>query len=377
MSSLNSSSAAATPTALDLHALTQAIKQWGRELGFDEIGIGDTDLTAEEEMLTQWLAKGYHGEMDYMARHGSTRAQPAALVPHTLRVISARLNYTAPDAKESWSVMEDADAAFISRYALGRDYHKVMRKKLQALADKIADAVGELSYRVFTDSAPVMEVALARKAGIGWRGKHTLLLSRDAGSLFFLGEIYVSLPLPTDAPTTDHCGTCQKCIDICPTQAIVGPYSLDARRCISYLTIEHKGEIPVEFRRAMGNRIYGCDDCQLVCPWNKYAKLTREIDFSIRHGLDDISLLELLSWTESDFNTRMEGSAIRRIGHAQWQRNIVIALGNALAARQQNDDGIDSIATSRIRNALTEARTRASPLVQSHIDWALAQTPQQ
>jgi epoxyqueuosine reductase len=352
----------------DFAALARDIKAWGRELGLDEIGISDTDLTNEENYLLQWLDKGFHGSMDYMARHGVTRARPAALVPTTLRVISVRLNYTTPDARESWGVMEDAEAAYISRYALGRDYHKVLRQKLQKLATRVEEAIGAFSYRVFTDSAPVMEVALAKKAGLGWRGKHTLLLTRDAGSLFFLGEIYTDLPLPVDAQTTEHCGTCTKCIDICPTAAIVAPYQLDARRCISYLTIEHKGEIPVEFRRAMGNRIYGCDDCQLVCPWNKYAQHSAEIDFSVRHSLDDIALLDLLAWTETDFNERMSGSAIRRIGYEQWLRNIVVALGNALA-----DDGVDSIAKSNIRKRLEEKRIEASPLVQSHIDWALTQ----
>jgi epoxyqueuosine reductase len=352
----------------DFSALAHEIKSWGRDLGFAEVGISDTDLTLEENYLTQWLHKGFHGEMDYMARRGTTRARPHELVPNTLRVISVRLNYVAPDAKESWSVIEDADAAFISRYALGRDYHKVLRAKLQKLADRIQASIGEFSYRVFTDSAPVMEVALARKAGLGWRGKHTLLLTRDAGSLFFLGEIYTNLPLPADTATTEHCGTCTKCVDICPTQAIVAPYQLDARRCVSYLTIEHKGEIPVEFRRAMGNRIYGCDDCQLVCPWNKYAKITTETDFHIRHQLDDVTLLELFAWSESDFEEHMAGSAIRRIGYDQWLRNIAIALGNAIASEK-----IDAVQKTKIKNALRITRKRASALVQSHIDWALAQ----
>lgn len=352
----------------DFAALARDIKSWGGELGFDEVGISDTDLNTEEQYLLQWLDKGFHGTMDYMARHGANRARPAAIVPNTLRVISVRLNYTTPESKESWSVMEDAEAAYISRYALGRDYHKVLRQKLQKLATRIEEAIGAFSYRVFTDSAPVMEVALARKAGLGWRGKHTLLLTRDAGSLFFLGEIYTDLPLPTDAATTEHCGTCTKCIDVCPTAAIVAPYQLDARRCISYLTIEHKGEIPIEFRRAIGNRIYGCDDCQLVCPWNKYAQHSAEIDFGARHRLDDIALLELFAWTEDDFNDRMSGSAIRRIGYEQWLRNIVVALGNAL-----NANGVDSLAKLNIRKQLEAKRHHASALVQSHIDWALAQ----
>ncbi len=355
--------------------LTRDIKAWGKELGFDEIGISDTDLSVEENHLQQWLHDGRHGEMDYMARHGTKRARPHELVPGTVRVISVRLNYVAPNAKESWSVIEDADAAFISRYTLGRDYHKVMRNKLQKLADKIHAEVNNFSYRVFTDSAPVMEVALARKAGIGWRGKHTLLLTREAGSMFFLGELFTNLPLIIDQAVSEHCGTCSKCIDICPTQAITAPYQLDARRCISYLTIENKGVIPEEFRTAMGNRIYGCDDCQLICPWNKYAKLATENDFNIRHHLDDITLLELFNWSEQQFNDRMEGSAIRRIGYEAWSRNIAVALGNALASCTANI----STTTENISNitaALLQRREFASEMVRVHIDWALAQTPQ-
>jgi epoxyqueuosine reductase len=357
-----------SPATIDFSALARDVKAWGRELGFDEIGVSDTNLTMEENYLAQWLQKGHHGEMNYMSRHGVTRARPAELVPNTLRVISVRMNYVAPDAKESWSVIEDADAAFISRYTLGRDYHKVMRTKLQKLADCIHQAISGFSYRVFTDSAPVMEVALARKAGLGWRGKHTLLLSREAGSMFFLGEIYTDLPLPVDAATSEHCGTCKKCIDICPTQAIIAPYELDARRCISYLTIEHKADIPLEFRRAMGNRIYGCDDCQLVCPWNKYAKLTNEIDFHIRHQLDDVRLLDLFAWSEEDFMERLAGSAIRRIGFEQWLRNLAVALGNSLAKLQQ-----DVTVKTTIRQALLAKRPAVSAMVQRHIDWALAQ----
>ncbi len=348
---------------IDFAALANDIKIWGHARGFQEVGISDTALTQEEKYLGEWLDRGFHGDMDYMARHGVKRARPGELIPGTLRVITVRLNYQPPAAKESWEVIEDADAAFISRYALGRDYHKVLRAKLQQLADDIAAKIGDFSYRVFTDSAPVMEVSLARKAGLGWRGKHTLLLSRDAGSLFFLGEIYTDLPLPIDGETSEHCGTCEKCIDICPTKAIIAPYQLDARRCISYLTIENKGAIPVEFRAAMGNRIYGCDDCQLVCPWNKYAKLTGENDFAIRHHLDDVTLLELFAWTESEFNQKMEGSAIRRIGYQSWQRNLAVALGNAL---------LKSVDGERIRAALVAARVEATALVAEHIDWALA-----
>jgi epoxyqueuosine reductase len=351
---------------IDFPQLAAEIKSWARELGFDELGISDTELSVEEKFLQQWLTKGFQGEMDYMARHGTARSRPHELIPGTVRVISVRLNYLANDAKESWSVIEDADKAFISRYTLGRDYHKVLRAKLQKLADKIAAAVGEFSYRVFTDSAPVMEVALARKAGLGWRGKHTLLLTREAGSMFFLGEIYTDLPLPIDEPTSEHCGTCTKCIDICPTQAIVAPYQLDARRCISYLTIEHKGSIPIEFRPAMGNRIYGCDDCQLACPWNKFAQLAVDKDFAIRHRLDDVGLLDLWAWTTEEFSARMEGSAIRRIGYEQWQRNIAVAMGNALRS-----NSLAPQICMAIREALSLRLADASPLLREHIEWAL------
>ncbi len=351
---------------INFQTLADQIKNWGRELGFQEMGISDTELSVEENYLQQWLGQNYHGEMDYMARHGTARARPQELVPGTVRVISVRLNYVAPNAKESWDVIEDSEAAFISRYALGRDYHKVLRAKLQKLADKIQAEVGEFSYRVFTDSAPVMEVALARKAGLGWRGKHTLLLSRDAGSMFFLGELYTNLPLPVDGDTTEHCGSCTKCIDICPTQAIVAPYKLDARRCISYLTIEHKGPIPEEFREAMGNRIYGCDDCQLICPWNKYAQLAGETDFQIRHHLDDVTLIELFNWTEQQFIDRMAGSAIRRIGYEQWRRNIAVAMGNALRSELAEDR------KQLVRAALQIVHGAASALLKEHITWALA-----
>ncbi len=355
---------------LDLAQLSADIKTWGVALGFHEIGITDTDLTLEAARLTDWLNRGYHGEMDYMARHdgsnGTNRSDPTSLQADTIRVITARLNYEAPDARDSWQVMADHESAFISRYALGRDYHKVLRSKLQMLATKIASVVDDFQYRVFTDSAPVMEVALATKSGIGWRGKHSLLLNRDAGSMFFLGEIYVNLPLSVDAATSEHCGTCQKCIDICPTQAIVAPYQVDARRCISYLTIENKAAIPVEFREAIGNRIYGCDDCQLVCPWNKYAVKTVEKDFAIRHHLDDISLLDLWAWQEDEWLRRMEGTAIRRIGYERWRRNLAVAMGNALRAANTPQDTRKKIGT-----ALHLARATATPLVLEHIDWAL------
>jgi len=361
-------------SAIDFSALARDIKSWGRELGFQETGISDTELALEEGYLQQWLQRDYHGDMNYMARHGTARTRPAELVPGTLRVVSVRLNYLAPDSRDSWQVLADGEAAFISRYALGRDYHKVLRARLQALADRIDTALAEsrtdFRYRVFTDSAPVMEVALARKAGLGWRGKHTLLLARDAGSMFFLGELYTNLPLPVDAPLSEHCGTCKKCLDICPTQAIIAPYQVDARRCISYLTIEHQGAIPEELRPLLGNRIYGCDDCQLVCPWNKYARLTPEGDFSIRNDLDDVTLVELFAWRETEFNDRMSGSAIRRIGHERWLRNIAVALGNALASAGPGD--------APRHHVVAALRTRAehpSALVREHVAWALTQAP--
>ena len=336
----------------------ERVKQWGRELGFDAVAIAGTELAAEEARLLEWLGRGWHGEMDYMARHGVRRARPADLVPGTVSVITARLNYTPAGARDSWDVMGDSELGFVSRYALGRDYHKVMRARLQALAERMTAELGAFHYRVFTDSAPVMEVALAQRAGLGWRGKHTLLLSRDAGSLFFLGELFVALDLARDAPVSEHCGTCARCIAVCPTQAIVAPYQLDARRCISYLTIEHPGAIPEELRALMGNRIYGCDDCQLVCPWNKYARLAAVPDFAVRNGLDATSLVELFSWTEDEFNQRLEGSAIRRIGHEKWLRNIAVALGNAPSSES-------------VRTALRARAAHPSELVREHVAWAL------
>src|SRR5436853_2230595 len=295
---------------VDLAALARDIRGWGNELGFSEIGIADTGLAADEARLSAWLAAGRHGEMDYMARHGLRRTRPGDLVPGTIRVISARLDYQPPRARDAASVLADSRRAYISRYALGRDYHRVLRRKLQRLADRITAAVGSFRYRVFTDSAPVLEVALAAKAGLGWRGKHTLLLTREAGSYFFLGEIYTDLPLPVSAPATAHCGTCTKCIDACPTGAIVAPYELDARRCISYLTIELKGSIPEALRPLIGNRVYGCDDCQLVCPWNKFAQPTGDEDFAVRNGLDDADLTTLFAWTAAEFESRTQASAI-------------------------------------------------------------------
>ena len=335
------------------------VRRWGRELGFDAIAIAGTDLAAEEARLLEWLGRGWHGEMDYMARHGARRARPAELVPGTLSVITARLNYTPAGARDTAQVLDDPESAFVSRYALGRDYHKVLRAKLQALADRMIAELGAFHYRVFTDSAPVMEVALAARAGLGWRGKHTLLLSRDAGSLFFLGELFVSLDLARDAPVGAHCGTCERCIDICPTRAIVAPYELDARKCVSYLTIEHHGAIPEALRAAMGNRIYGCDDCQAVCPWNKYAKPAGDPDFAVRNGLDDARLADLFEWSEEEFDRRFEGSAIRRIGHERWLRNIAVALGNAPRSE-------------RARSALSRRLDHPSALVREHVAWALA-----
>jgi epoxyqueuosine reductase len=346
-------------TAVQEAGVEARVKQWGREIGFDAIAIAGTDLAEEETRLLEWLGRGWHGEMDYMARHGARRARPAELVPGTVSVITARLNYTPTDARETDDVLADPESAFVSRYALGRDYHKVMRAKLQALADRMTVELGSFHYRVFTDSAPVMEVSLAQRSGLGWRGKHTLLLSRDAGSLFFLGELFVSLDLARDPATTEHCGTCRRCITVCPTQAIVAPYQLDARRCVSYLTIEHRGAIPEELRALMGNRIYGCDDCQAVCPWNKYAKSSNDPDFAVRNALDDAALVDLFAWTQEEFDKRFEGSAIRRIGHERWLRNIAVALGNAPTS-------------PRIVEALESRRDDASPLLREHVGWALA-----
>ena len=347
------------PHLVNYTALARQIRTWAHELGFQAVGISDTDLSAAENGLLEWLSLGWNGELDYMANHGTKRSRPAELVPGTLRVISLRMNYLPPQARDSWQVMAESDRAFISRYALGRDYHKVLRSRLAKLADKIRGEVAEYNGRVFTDSAPVMEVELARKAGIGWRGKHTLLLTREHGSWFFLGEIYLNLPLPIDEPQQEHCGTCTRCIEVCPTQAIIAPYKLDARRCISYLTIELKGSIPVELRPLLGNRIYGCDDCQLVCPWNSFAQTTVEPDFAARHGLDDASLAELFAWDEAEFNSKLAGSAIYRIGHEQWLRNIAVALGNAT-----NNLGVIAALQSRAEHP--------SALVRDHVAWALA-----
>jgi epoxyqueuosine reductase len=343
----------------DLTALAAAIPGWAAALGFSQVGIADTELAVEEARLLAWLDAGRHGEMDYMARHGSRRARPAELVPGTLRVISARLDYLPPRARDGLAVLGDSGKAYISRYALGRDYHKVLRERLRRLATRIAEAAGAFNYRVFTDSAPVLEVALAAKAGLGWRGKHTLLLTREAGSYFFLGEIYTDLPLPVTPPTGAHCGSCRACLDACPTGAIVAPYELDARRCISYLTIELKGSIPEALRPLIGNRVYGCDDCQLACPWNRYAQPSPDPDFAVRNGLDDVALVTLFGWSPDEFDARLRGSAIRRIGYERWLRNLAVGLGNA---------GYDPACVA----ALDRRRDDPSPLVREHVAWALA-----
>ncbi|MFH1819870.1 MAG: tRNA epoxyqueuosine(34) reductase QueG [Pseudomonadota bacterium] len=343
----------------DLTRLAQQIKQWGRELGFAAVGITDGELSTAEAGLQAWLDRGFHGEMNYMAAHGTKRSRPAELVPGTARVISARLDYFPPASADPHAVLADTGAAYVSRYALGRDYHKVLRNRLQSLAEKISAEIGDHHFRVFTDSAPVMEVELATKSGLGWRGKHTLLLNRQHGSWFFLGEIYTNLPLPVDTPEVEHCGTCHACIDVCPTQAIIAPYTLDARRCISYLTIELKGSIPLELRPLIGNRIYGCDDCQLVCPWNRFAQTAALPDFAVRNGLDSAQLVDLFAWSEADFNDRLAGSSIRRIGHERWLRNIAVALGNAPASPE-------------IKAALNARLDHPSGLVREHVTWALA-----
>lgn len=339
-------------------ALAQQIKIWGREQGFGAVGITDCDLGEHETHLLNWLRDDYHGAMEYMARHGVRRSRPAELVPGTVRVISVRLDYWPQTDTSIQHVLDDPHLGFVSRYALGRDYHTLLRKRLQKLAQRIENEIGPFGFRVFSDSAPVLEKALAQKAGLGWIGKHSNLLQEKTGSWFFLGEIYTDLPLPVDTPSVNHCGTCHACIDICPTQAIVAPYRVDARRCISYLTIELRGSIPEELRPLMGNRIYGCDDCQAVCPWNKFAQLTREHDFSPRHALDAPDLIELFAWSEAQFLKNTEGSAIRRIGYACWLRNIAVALGNAPT-------------TPGITQALNLRANDPSELVREHVAWAL------
>jgi epoxyqueuosine reductase len=344
------------------HALSDQIRTWGMALGFQQVGISSIDLQDDEAWLMRWLDLDRHGEMHYMARHGARRARPHELVPGTVRVISVRMDYFPPQAAPAEAVLADAELGYVSRYALGRDYHKVLRARLAKLAETIVAQCADTEYRVYVDSAPVLEKALARNAGLGWIGKHTNLINTRAGSWFFLGEIFTNLPLPCDAPATAHCGTCRACLDVCPTQAIVAPYELDATRCISYLTIELRSAIPVEFRKAIGNRIYGCDDCQLVCPWNKFAQLSCERDFGVRHALDASKLVELFAWSEPQFLLRTEGSAIRRIGHECWLRNIAVALGNAPTS---ND----------VRAALEARREHPSAMVREHVEWALAQHP--
>jgi epoxyqueuosine reductase len=340
---------------MDSALLAQRIKAWGAELGFQAVGIADADLSAAEPRLLEWLAQGWHGEMEYMARHGTLRSRPYELHPGTLRVISCRMDYLAEEQTQ-----QRQGKAEIARYARGRDYHKVLRSRLQALCDRIAAESGPFGYRVFSDSAPVMEVELAAKAGLGWRGKHTLLLSRDAGSWFFLGEIFCSLDLPVDSQEKDRCGTCERCIEVCPTRAIRGPYRLDARRCISYLTIEHKSAIPEELRPLVGNRVYGCDDCQSACPWNRFAQVTKEPDFQVRNGLDRATLVELFAWTEEEFDRRLRGSPIRRIGYERWLRNLAVGLGNAPRSAE-------------VLAALRAREDHPSALVREHVKWAISQ----
>ncbi|MEW5823049.1 MAG: tRNA epoxyqueuosine(34) reductase QueG [Pseudomonadota bacterium] len=348
--------------ALDPVALVGRLREWGRALGFQSIGIAGVELPDAERGLQAWLAAGYHGQMDYMARHGTLRSRPAALVPGTLSIISARMDYLPPEAATPARVLSDPTRGYVSRYALGRDYHKLLRRRLQQLADRLAAEIGPFGHRVFVDSAPVLETALAEQAGLGWKGKHSLLIHREAGSWFFLGELFTDLPLPPDTPARVHCGRCTACIDICPTRAIVADGVVDARRCISYLTIELDGPIPEEFRRPMGNRIYGCDDCQLICPWNRFARQTGEADFRARHGLDDPSLLALFAWSEAQFLRLTEGSALRRIGYMRWLRNLSVALGNAPYE-------------PAIVAALHERRAQASPghWLYEHISWAMVQ----
>ncbi len=347
-------------TRADAPALLADLRRWSQELGFARLGVANIDLANDEAHFLDWLRAGFNGEMDYMSRHGVKRSRPAELIPGTVSCISVRMDYWPADAADAEATLADAGAAYISRYALGRDYHKLMRARLQQLCDRIAAAVGPFGHRVFTDSAPVLERALARNAGLGWIGKHTNLIDRGAGSYFFLGEIYLDFELPPDAAGTAHCGTCSACIPACPTGAIVAPYRLDARRCISYLTIELSGAIPLEFRRAIGNRIYGCDDCQLACPWNKFARPAVEKDFAVRHGLDRSQLTDLFAWDETQFLERTQGSAIRRIGYERWLRNIAVALGNAPTS-------------AALLRALHARAEHPSPLVREHVRWALAQ----
>ena len=343
--------------------INQKIMSWGKEFGFQKVGISDINLSKAEEHLLIWLDKGFHGDMEWMSRHGTMRSRPDQLEANTLSVISVRMDYLPPKTHSASMVLNHPNLGYISRYALGRDYHKLMRKRLQKFANKIEEYVGKFSYRVFVDSAPVMEKAIAVKAGLGWQGKHTNILSRDAGSWFFLGEIYTDLPLQSSQAVEEHCGECTACIDICPTKAIIAPYRLDARRCISYLTIESKAPIPEEYRPLIGNRIYGCDDCQLICPWNRFAKTSKIADFGARSNLDAPHLLSLFSWSEEEFLKKMEGSAIRRIGHESWQRNIAVALGNTVANAES---------TPKTVSLLKAKLHSSSEMVKDHIKWAIA-----
>ncbi|MBB3102436.1 tRNA epoxyqueuosine(34) reductase QueG [Azomonas macrocytogenes] len=348
-----------SPT-FDLASIVYAIKDWSRELGFQQAGIAGLSLDEHEAYLKNWLAAGYQGEMDYMSAHGNKRARPAELVPGTLRVISLRMDYLPGDTRMSQHLAEP-EKAYISRYALGRDYHKLVRKRLQQLAERIQQAIGPFGYRAFVDSAPVLEKALAQQAGLGWIGKNTLLLNRQAGSWFFLGELYVDLPLPIDEPNMqDHCGRCNACLKACPTAAFVGERLLDARRCISYLTIELKGSIPLALRDKIGNRVFGCDDCQIICPWNRFARPTEEKDFQPRHHLDNSELAILFRWSEEEFLSRTEGSPLRRAGYERWLRNLAIGLGNAPS-------------TVPVLEALQGRRNHPSALVREHVQWALQQ----
>ncbi|WP_374286294.1 tRNA epoxyqueuosine(34) reductase QueG [Pseudomonas fluvialis] len=349
------------PTSpLDLATLAASIKEWARELGFQQAGICEPQLDEQEAHLQRWLDAGYHGEMDYMAAHGSKRSRPAELVPGTLRVISLRMDYLPGDTRMSQRLAQP-EQAYVSRYALGRDYHKLIRKRLQQLAERIQQAIGPFGFRAFVDSAPVLERAIARQAGLGWVGKHSLILNRRAGSWFFLGELFVDVPLPVDTPLdSEHCGRCTACLDICPTQAFVAPYVLDARRCISYLTIELKGPIPEALRPLIGNRVFGCDDCQIVCPWNRFARPSEQSDFQPRHGLDNSSLAELFLWTEEEFLQRTEGSPLRRAGYQRWLRNLAVGLGNAPS-------------TIPVLQALHARQDDPSELVREHVAWALRQ----
>ncbi len=345
---------------MDYANLKVDIQRWGMDLGFQQLGVSNIDLSEADDRLREWLQVNFHGTMDYMHRHGSKRSHPEELVPGTLRVISVRMDYLPESQDEAIRLLDHETSAYVSRYALGRDYHKLMRGRLRALAHQISLEVGEFGHRVFVDSAPVLEKAIAEKAGLGWIGKHTNLINKTTGSWFFLGELYTDLPLPTDEAATGHCGTCAACIDVCPTKAIVAPYKLDARRCISYLTIESKEAIPLEFRKAIGNRIYGCDDCQLFCPWNKFAEPTAEGDFKPRHGLDTAKMTDLFLWTEEEWLERTEGSAIRRIGYERWLRNLAVALGNAKT-------------TPAVIDALNQRSNIESELVAEHVSWALSQ----